>query len=971
MKSSIRKIFSLFVVIAIVFSLMSTLSFATVQIDQSYAIKNKGVTNIYRELLALPNLGNVMYMGAHPDDESNAFLANLTWGFKVNGSYVVSNWGEGGDNWIGQELYGALGVIRSQELKSARMFDGTTQYYIGAYDFGYSVSLAESLIDNNPLSATYAKAGNWSWQIYAYNLARLIRLDRPDVFISGHWGYGGHGQHQANGYIANKAYELAGDPTYVITDYDGNPLPAWQPKKLYASATATYNRNPDGSTSGAPADNLTGAENLVIDNGTYDNLLTLSYAEWGNLGRGQHKCQNVTPSANKGASTSTWGLKAKTDDIALTDSTTLFGGIDITYNRIWKEMQRSGNKKLVKAKVLPLISTVDRLIDNYTFLKPLKIESDLATAMKQVKSIEKLIKGNSFNNEAAVQDGTTQRWLDLIKTRLGTIARMIYGVDVDISSNDTDITPGQQATITATAWVRTAGAQSKVTFPTTAMADGKPTVITVPDGWTVEGTDPVDVTQGDIVVAKRYVYKVTVPDTFKDYTGPFNAPYDEYMPSRNANFPYGSLSGDPANWNSETNRADESQINLGLTTVVNDPYSHAPIAATVPFVAKSQQYSLEKEPDLRVVPKISLLIKNENAMLKKSGSEQTSKVEVVVKNNMTTAANDILLTAAAEGWTSDSQTLSIASQGGEQTVILNLTVPAGFEGSKQVQVTGQLGSEIFNEGFQVINYNHIDAKNFYRASIQNLTVADFAVADGLKIGYVVTGKDDFVVDLIRLMYNDPNEGINNVTKLTPADLTNGATLKGLYDTIVVGKMAWSSIPAIQTKVQVLVDFANAGGNLVVHYQNARVSNNMPLAPTPFPLGGTNINNEKAAVMMNFGTAAEIAANDFYYGIDLGLTGSGPFESTSTVWNGWKQQRTEWTAGRTADPAGELTPLGYKVLFYGNDPGDTSTGRPAVLYMPMSNGGSYTYSSVVWERQLMDLVPGSYKLYSNLLSMGNR
>lgn len=89
----------------------------------------------------------------------------------------------------------------------------------------------------------------------------------------------------------------------------------------------------------------------------------------------------------------TWGLKAKTDDIALTDSTTLFGGIDITYNRIWKEMQRSGNKKLVKAKVLPLISTVDRLIDNYTFLKPLKIESDLATAMKQVKSIEKLIKG--------------------------------------------------------------------------------------------------------------------------------------------------------------------------------------------------------------------------------------------------------------------------------------------------------------------------------------------------------------------------------------------------------------------------------------------------------------------------------------------------------------------------------------------------------------------------------------------------
>lgn len=970
MKRNVRRFVSFFVVLTLVIGLLSSLSFASLQIDQKYAISNKGVTNIYRELLALPNLGNVMYLGAHPDDESNAFLTNLTWGYKVNGSYVVSNWGEGGDNWIGQELYGALGVIRSQELKSARMYDGTKQYYIGAYDFGYSVSLAESLIDNNPVSDTYAQSGNWSWQIYAYNLARLIRLDRPDVFISGHWGYGGHGQHQANGYIANKAYQLAGDPTYVINDYDGNPLPAWQPKKLYASATATYTRNADGTTTGAPSDNLTGAENLVIDNGTFDNLLALSYAEWGNLGRGMHKCQNVSPSANKGASSVTWGLKAKTADIAVTDSTTLFGGIDISYNRIWKEMSSSSSRALVKSKVQPLMATISKLINNYSFLKPLKIESDLATAMKQVAAIESLIKKSPVKYNAAVQNGTTQHWLDLIKARLNTIARMIYGVDVDISTNDADITPGQQVTITATAWVRTAGADTKVAFPTTAMADGKPTVITVPDGWAVEGTDPVDVTQSGAVVAKKYVYKVTVPDSYKNYSGPFNAPYDEYMTTRNANFPYGSLTGDASYWDSETNRAEESQINLGLTTVVNDPYSHSPIVASVPFVAKSQTYGISKEPEIRVVPKISLLLKNQNAMLKKNSSEQQSKVEVIVKNNMTTAANTINLSASVAGWTGDSETLSIASQGGEQTVILNMTIPAGFTGSKQVLVSAELGGETFEEGFQVINYNHIDTKNYYRASIQNLTVSDFAVADGLKVGYVVTGKDDFVVDYIRLMYNDPAEGISNVKKLTTADLTNGATLKSQYDTIVIGKMAWSSIPDIQTKVQVLMDFANAGGNLVVHYQNARnASNNMPLAPIPFPLGGTNINDEKSKVLMNFGTAAEIANNDFYYGIDLGLTGSGPFESTSDIWNGWTQQRTEWTAGRTANPASELTD--YKILFYGKDPGDTSTGRPAVLYKAMDNGGSYTYSSVVWERQLMDLVPGAYQLYANLLSIGSR
>lgn len=958
--------------LVVIIGLFSCIASASMQIDQKMPISNKGVTDLYNALQALPNLGNVMLVGAHPDDEDNSLLTNLNRGYKVDASYVVSNWGEGGDNWIGPEFYGALGVVRSQELKSSRLYDQAKQFYFGAYDFGYSVSLAETLIDNNPVSPTYGQAGNWIWQISVYNLSRIIRKDRPDVIISDHWGYRGHGQHQACGYIVQKAYELAADPTYVIKDYDGTILPAWQVKKLYAG-NRTYNRGIDGSTSDGAPDTIAGAPNLVIDSGVYDPILGMSYAEWGGLGRGMHKCQRVSPRARKGESGGTFYLKAKADNLTLADSGTLFGGIDISYDKIAKEITDPMNRLEIKLETNELKSAVSRMLYDFDPLNFLSIEPDIYKAKSIIKEIEALIATSRFNSEQAVVNGVTQQRLDIINDRLNTIASHIYGVSVDITCDDYDVVPSQTVVVTASVWVRTPGAQSHVTLPSTAMLGTNPTVIKVPSDWKVAVTeDPVDILQMGVVVGKTYVYDVTVPDNYKNYTGPFNAPYDEYMPSRNANFPFGSLTGDSSVWNSETQRAEDSDIIFGISTVGYDPYSSSPISAKVPFTVMGITYNVEESPDLRILPKITLLINNENSMLKKKSTAQTANINVVVKNNMTTAANDIIINAATSEWVGDSKTLSIASEGGEQTLTLSLNVPAGYEGSKKIDVTATLGSETFNEGFQVIDYNHIDRKNYYRASIQSLTVADFAVSDGLKLGYVVTGMDDYVVDYIRLMYNDPDEGANNVVKLTPEDLTNVTDLKSKFDTIVIGKMAWNSIPKIKAKVAVLIDFANAGGNLVVHYQNARVDNTMPLAPVPFPLGRTNINNENAKVMINFDTAANIQAHPFYYGIDLQLEGTtGPFESTASIWNGWMQQRTEWTAGTTDDPQGELAALGYTTLFYGNDPGDTSTGRPAVLYMATDNGGSYTYSSVVWERQLVVLAPGAYKLYANLLSMNKR
>src|SRR5687767_14642463 len=90
-------------------------------------------------------VGNVLYVGAHPDDENTAVLATLSLGRLVRAGYLALNRGEGGQNLIGTEQGDLLGVIRTQELLAARKVDDAEQFFTRAVDFGFSKTAEESL----------------------------------------------------------------------------------------------------------------------------------------------------------------------------------------------------------------------------------------------------------------------------------------------------------------------------------------------------------------------------------------------------------------------------------------------------------------------------------------------------------------------------------------------------------------------------------------------------------------------------------------------------------------------------------------------------------------------------------------------------------------------------------------------------------------------------------------------------------
>lgn len=247
-------------------------------------------------------LASALYVAAHPDDENTAMLAWLANGQLAETAYLALTRGSGGQNLIGTEKGDLLGVIRTEELLAARSIDRADQRFTRGIDFGYTKSPDETL-------------SIWDEAEVLSDVVRVIRERRPDVIITRFPsdGGGGHGQHTASAILAERAFELAADPTAFPEQLE--TMRPWQPKRLFWNAWGD-----------APSD----APLVTIDLGEYNPLLGLSYAEIAALSRSMHKSQGFGVSARRGSLENTF-LLLEGDAPASND---IFAGIDTSWGRV-------------------------------------------------------------------------------------------------------------------------------------------------------------------------------------------------------------------------------------------------------------------------------------------------------------------------------------------------------------------------------------------------------------------------------------------------------------------------------------------------------------------------------------------------------------------------------------------------------------------------------------------------------------
>ena len=145
----------------------------------------------------------ILYITAHPDDESGAVLTYLARGLHADVALLSLTRGVGGQNDLGPEQAPQLGLIRTQELLAATRGYGVKLYFTRAKDFGFSKTPEET-------------EKVWGDQVLE-DMVRVIRNFRPNVVING-WGgvHGGHGHHQASGLLTPKAVQLAADPAFKL-----------------------------------------------------------------------------------------------------------------------------------------------------------------------------------------------------------------------------------------------------------------------------------------------------------------------------------------------------------------------------------------------------------------------------------------------------------------------------------------------------------------------------------------------------------------------------------------------------------------------------------------------------------------------------------------------------------------------------------------------------------------------------------
>src|ERR1700733_3117063 len=174
--------------------------------------------------------GTFLQTAAHPDDETNALYAMFTHGMGLRSIDVQTTRGEGGQNEIGPELFGDIGVLRTSELLAAHRLDGAEQYFTRAIDYGYSFDPKE-VIDK------------WGRKEIVGDFVRLIRTFRPDVMLTMNMqGRGGDRAHEATTILSREAYKAAGDPAM----YPEQGLRPGQPKKLYINAGFGGRGGPEG-----------------------------------------------------------------------------------------------------------------------------------------------------------------------------------------------------------------------------------------------------------------------------------------------------------------------------------------------------------------------------------------------------------------------------------------------------------------------------------------------------------------------------------------------------------------------------------------------------------------------------------------------------------------------------------------------------------------------------------------------------
>jgi LmbE family N-acetylglucosaminyl deacetylase len=747
-----------------------------------------GAVGLGLALRRLPVSARVLYVTAHPDDENNGTLVALSRGRGVATALLTLTRGEGGQNAIGAELFEALGVLRTQELAAVHAYDGVRQYFGQAFEFGFSVSLEETL-------------ARWGREATLGDVVRAVRDFRPDVMLTMSLEAPGHQHHTASAQLAREAFRAAADPSRFPEQLQRGLRP-WQARKLYQGGTG----GGDPSAAGAA---------VLLALGRYDPLLGMSWAEFGSLARSFHRSQSARQlRLAPGERGEARYLLVDAEPAVVGAELDLFDGIDTSL---------TGLARLVPGEAPALVGRGLRAVQDcaeraQAALDPARPESvlpDLRDGLGLLHELRDSLPRVPLTNEAQLE--LQDRLAESVAEFERAVA-LAHGLAFEVTSDDGEVTRSQPFRLVSSVWNH-GGAPLRV----------QEVALGLPEGWTsrrVSG-DARELAPGS---GLELVHEVVV--------GPRAALSRPYWSRRPASDRYEvqdpNLRGLP--WSPPAVSATLRYTSAGVAASWQQP-------AVVRYPGR--WVGGEKRKTVTVVPDLSLRLSPAFALFPSAGRRPaTREFRVSVLHNRRSASDASVSLVVPAGWrvAPAAARLRLGAEAEDAGVRFAVTPPAAASGAFSIRAEAVSEGQAFGEGYQVVAYDHVEPRHFYAEAASVARVLDLRVAPKAQIGYVMGTGDEVPLAIAQLGLP---VSLLSADDLAFADLTR-------YSAIVLGVRAYQARPDLRAAHQRLMGYVSDGGHLIVQYHQSAEFNGpgegwSPHAPFPARVGSGRVTDENAPV----------------------------------------------------------------------------------------------------------------------------
>ena len=747
-------------------------------------------------LRRLSTVGVFMQATAHPDDEYNAQLVMYARGMGYRTILATATRGDGGQNEIGPELFDALGALRTEELESMHRFDGAEQYFTRAIDFGFTVSLEETL-------------EKWGKDEIIGDYVRLIRLLRPDVMTGLQPEAMGlsHQHHPASAVLARQAYLAAGDPSRYPEQLKEGLRP-WQARKFYFTA---------GGFGGGQAPAQPAAGFCQVETSIFDPLLGRTYAEIGAEARSMHKCQGTAQLlALPGPASRRYQLVETTIPGEMQRAEqSLFDGVDTTIGSLAQYVKGQPPRELVEG-----LATIWNAVQDAEVLSanrgPEAAAPLLASGLSAVRSLRGQLAEMGLDESARYE-------IDFrLKPKEEDFQRALLLADnvrVETLANDGVVTGGQPVTITVITGVRS---KASVSVKDVGFA-----------GFDGEGACKPGAIQNGLNRCESPLRipanaKITAPYWRRPSNGLSSAGRYELEPDAPFGLPF---------------RPTPFRVRLDLDV------NGTPVSVDKPVEYRYENIvSGEKRMELEVVPALAVKLVPDIAIIPAAGGSTVQaerEVRVTVTNGARGAAAGEVRLELPAGWRAqpDTAPLTFTREDEAQTVRFIIRTPAKTTpGTYNVRAIATSGGRSFDHGYQVVEYPHTVRRHLDLPAASTLKVIDVRAAPNLTLGYVMGVGDQVPPALVQLGAK--------VTMIDNDELAWGDLRK--YDAIVLGVRAYEKRDDLRANNKRLLEYVERGGTLIVQYNRPDSGgefNNAQYGPYPVKVTGNRVTDEDAPVRL--------------------------------------------------------------------------------------------------------------------------